>query len=314
MLDLRNKPIFLVLILAGLGLIVSFSFWFLEEGRTKSSQASNPYEKMLTPRGKVRRIICVAPSVTEIVFALGYGKKVIGVSDFSTYPPQAKEKVSIGGMFNPNRERIIALQPDLVIIQGQHDSVAKFCRKQGIRLLSVEIDRLKDIPAAIFSLGQELNAESQAAKLAKEVKDGLDAVKAKIQGLPTRKVFLSLAHTPGDLTGLMTTGPGTFLHELIEIAGGENIFADASGTYPQISKESLIKRQPEVLIEALPGGISDRKLRLLRKDWGRLSILPAVRKGNIHFLTDDFLLIPSVRITQTARRFAEIIHPEAFNE
>jgi iron complex transport system substrate-binding protein len=314
MLDLRNKPIFLVLILAGLGLIVSFSFWFLEEGRTKSSQASNPYEKMLTPRGKVRRIICVAPSVTEIVFALGCGKKVIGVSDFSTYPPQAKEKVKIGGMFNPNRERIIALQPDLVIIQGQHDSVAKFCRKQGIRLLSVEIDRLKDIPAAIFSLGQELNAESQAAKLAKEVKDGLDAVKAKIQGLPTRKVFLSLAHTPGDLTGLMTTGPRTFLHELIEIAGGENIFADAAGTYPQISKESLIKRQPEVLIEALPGGISDRKLRLLRKDWGRLSMLPAVRKGNIHFLTDDFLLIPSVRITQTARRFAEIIHPEAFDE
>ncbi len=314
MLDLRNKPIFLVLILAGLGLIVSFSFWFLDEDRTKSSQASNPYEKMLTPRGKVSRIICVAPSVTEIVFALGCGKKVIGVSDFSTYPPQAKEKVRIGGMFNPNRERIIALQPDLVIIQGKHDSVAKLCRKQGIRLLSVEIDTLKDIPAAIFFLGQELNVESQAAKLAKEVKDGLDAVKAKIQGLPTRKVFLTLAHTPGDLTGLMTTGPGTFLHELIEIAGGENIFADASGTYPQISKESLIKRQPEVLIEALPGGVSERKQRLLRKDWQRLSMLPAVRRGNIHFLTDDFLLIPSVRITQTARRFAEIIHPEAFDE
>jgi iron complex transport system substrate-binding protein len=112
----------------------------------------------------------------------------------------------------------------------------------------------------------------------------------------------------------MTTGPGTFLHELIEIAGGENIFADAAGTYPQISKESLIKRQPEVLIEVLPGGVSDRKLRLLRKDWGRLSMLPAVRRGNIHFLTDDFLLIPSVRITQTALRFAEIIHPEAFDE
>jgi iron complex transport system substrate-binding protein len=112
----------------------------------------------------------------------------------------------------------------------------------------------------------------------------------------------------------MTTGPGTFLHELIEIAGGENIFADASGAYPQISKESLIKRQPEVLIEVLPGGVSRRKLRLLRKDWGRLSMLPAVRRGNIHFLTDDFLLIPSIRITQAARRFAEIIHPEAFDE
>ncbi|NOR53884.1 MAG: ABC transporter substrate-binding protein [Candidatus Aminicenantes bacterium] len=314
MLDLRNKPIFLVLILAGLGLIVSFSFWLLEESHTKSSQASNPYEKMLAPRRKVSRIICIAPSVTEIVFALGCGKEVIGVSDFSTYPPQAKEKVRIGGMFNPNRERIIVLQPDLVIIQGKHDSVAKLCRKEGIRLLSVEIDTLKDIPEAIFSLGQELNAESQAAKLVKEVKDGLDAVKAKIQGLPTRKVFLTLAHTPGDLTGLMTTGPGTFLHELIEIAGGENIFADASGAYPQISKESLIKRQPEVLIEVLPGGVSGRKLRLLRKDWGRLSMLPAVRRGNIHFLTDDFLLIPSIRITQTARRFAEIIHPEAFDE
>lgn len=314
MLGLRNKPILLVLILVCLGLIASFSFWLFEEGRIKSRKETHLSEEKQASTGKVQRIICAAPSVTEIVFALGFGENVVGVSDFSTYPPQVKEKANIGGMFNPNRERITALQPDLVITQGKHESLAKLCLKEDIRLLSVEINILKDIPEAIFSIGRELNAEKRAAKLAKEVEDSLEAVKTKIRGLPTRKVFLTLAHTPGDLTGLMTTGPGTFLHELIEIAGGENIFSDVSGAYPQISKESLIKRQPEVLIEALPGGVSERKLKLLRKDWERLSMLPAVKRGKIHFLTDDFLLIPSVRIAKSARRFAEIIHPEAFDE
>lgn len=260
----------------------------------------------------MRRIICAAPSVTEIVFALGIGKKVVGVSDFSTYPPEAQTIPRIGGLINPNKEKITSLQPDLLIIQGQNESLARFCDEEGIRFLSIEIDTLEDIWTAIHTLGQILESQEKASALVRKIKDDLQDIREKIKDRPLRKVFITLGHTPGDLTGLMTTGPGTFLNELVSTAGGENIFADAPGLYPQISKESLVKRQPEIILEAIPGGIPEEKLKLLKNDWTQLPMLPAVKSGNIHYLTEDFLLIPGVRIAQTVRRFAEIFHPDAF--
>jgi iron complex transport system substrate-binding protein len=261
---------------------------------------------------EARRIICAAPSVTEIVFALGMGERVVGISDFSTFPPEARKVSHIGGLINPNKEKITSLQPDLLIIQGQNESLARFCEEYRIRFVSIEINTLEDIWTAIHTIGQTLRAKENASALIQKIKDDLQDIKGRIQNRPLKKVFLTLGHTPGDLTGLMTTGPGTFLHELVSVAGGKNIFSDASGLYPQISKESLVKRQPEVILEVIPGGIPEEKLKLLKKDWSQLPMLPAVKSGNIHFLFEDFLLIPGVRIARTVRRFAEIFHPEAF--
>jgi iron complex transport system substrate-binding protein len=259
---------------------------------------------------KATRIICASPSITEIVFALGLGEKVVGVSDFSVYPPEVRKKDKIGGLFNPNREKIITLQPDLLIAQGSHRPLAKLCHKYGIRFLSVKIDTLADIFKAISFIGQELQVEENADILVKDIQKELEKIREKTQKLPPRKVFLSLGHTPGDLTGLMTTSSGTFIHELVGIAGGENIFEDAAGLYPHISKEALLMRQPEIIIEVFPEGISAGNRDLLRNDWERLAILPAVKGGRIHFLTEDYLLIPGVRIVQIVKKFAEIIHPE----
>ncbi len=289
-------------------------FLILSDCNQDSTQNSGtPPSEVAQKAGGARRIICAAPSVTEMVFALGIGGKVVGVSDFSTHPPAARTIPRIGGLIDPNREKITALQPDLLIIQGQNESLARFCEEHGIQFLSIEINTLEDIWAAIHTIGQTLRTEDKAISLVQNIKDDLQAIKDRIHNRPPKKVFLTLGHTPGDLTGLMTTGPGTFMHELVSVAGGTNIFADASGLYPQISKESLVKRQPDVIIEAIPGGVPEERLKLLKKDWLQLPMLPAVKSGNIHYLTEDFLLIPSVRIAQTVRRFAEIFHPEAFS-
>jgi iron complex transport system substrate-binding protein len=281
----------------------------IQDSNQKSKRS--PSDPVQT-KEEARRIICAAPSVTEIVFALGIGERVVGVSDFSTYPPESRIIPQIGGLINPNKEKITALQPDLLIIQGQNESIARFCEEHGIQFLSIEINTLEDIWTAIHTIGQILRTEEKARALIQKIKAELQDIKDRIQNRPHKKVFLTLGHTPGDLTGLMTTGPGTFLHELVSIAGGKNIFSDASGLYPQISKESLVKRQPEVILEAIPGGIPKEKLKLLKKDWSQLPMLPAVKSGNIHFLFEDFLLIPSVRISRTVRLFAEIFHPDAF--
>ena len=252
--------------------------------------------------------------MTEFVYALGLGHKVIGVSDFSTHPPEAREKNRVGGLINPNKEKIISLRPDLLILQGHNDSIAKLCEEHKIRFLTVEINSVEDIWKAIRLIGHELDVSEEAERLVNRIQAELHSVQELTRQRPVRKVFLTLGHTPGDLTGLMTTGPNTFIHELVSLAGGENVFHDVFGMYPQISKESLIKRQPEVIIEAIPGGMTKEKLRILKKDWSQLPMLPAVKTGQIHFITEDFLLIPGTRIAQTVQRFAQIIHPEVFEE
>lgn len=305
----RNTPLLIALCLAIFPVILYFLAFPKEN--SNPSGAFNPDAG--GKRGD-QRIICATPSVTEIVFALGCGHLVVGVSDFTFFPSEAKDIASIGGMINPNKERIIRLQPDLIIFQGKHASLARFSQQNGIPYLSVPIDSLQDIAAAIHTIGQNLGVEEQAARLSSALQTELQALRSKAEGLPPPKVFLTLGHTPGDLSGLMTTGPGTFLHELVELAGGQNLFTDASGLYPQISKEALIKRQPDIIIEVFAEGITPKNQVLLRKDWERLSDMPAVKTGNIHFITEDYLLIPSMRVVQTARKLIAIIHPEVLNE
>lgn len=291
-----------------------FIFILYQANRDRSIQSPPSHTSGQNQPIPYQRIICATPSITEIVFALGRGDRVVGVSDFSFYPPEAKEITRIGGLFNPSTERIISLKPDLIIFQGKHERLARFCRRQRIQTLPVKIDRLRDITKAIRQIGKELDTEGQASALADQLLAELDALRQKTHKLRPKKVFLALSHTPGDMTGIMTTGPGTFLHELIELGGGRNLFSDTSLSYPQISKETLLMRQPEVIIEVFAEGISNKNRALLRKDWMRLASLRAVSEGNIHFLTDDFLLIPGVRIVQTAAKLAKAIHPEAFHE
>lgn len=257
-----------------------------------------------------KRIICAAPSITEIVFSLGLGDKVVGVSHFTVYPPAARNKKSIGGLINPNKERIISLRPDLVVTQGRHERLAELCRRQKIKFMPLKIEKLKDINKAILELGQVLNAEKKAQQLNQKVERELSSLSSRTKSLPKKRIFLCLSHTPGDLTGLMTTGKGTFLNEIIEMAGGVNIFSDIKRRYPQISKESLIMREPDIIIEVYAKGLNLNQQQLLRKDWNRLSVLPAVKNSRICFLTDDYLLIPGVRVSLILKKFIKTIHPE----
>jgi iron complex transport system substrate-binding protein len=308
MKTIRNWPLILTVLVIFLGFTGLFLIF---QNRGPSPSPSLFVEGQ--PRD-FHRIICAAPSITEMVFALGRGPAVVGVSDFSFYPPEAKNVARIGGLFNPSREKILALDPDLVVYQGKHRALAGFCQERSIPSLSLTIDCMTDITEAILTLGAALQTEEEAARLAENIRRELDELTSKTSTRPPRRVFLGLGHTPGDLTGLMTTSSGTFLHELLEAAGGSNIFADARGSYPRISKEALVQRRPEIIIEVLAEGLSPDNQKLLEEDWRRLTSLPAVRAGQIHFLSDDYLLIPGIRVTKTALRLASVIHPELFED
>jgi len=305
------RKLWLILILFSAGALLSFLIYSEGENNPRESFTSLKKDGQKPVGVFPQRIVCLAPSVAEAVFALGCGGRVVGVSSFCDYPPQAREKLNLGGYINPDFERLLAVQPDLVIIQGKFEKVVRFCRRNNIDLLQVEMSDIKTIEQDLRAIGATLGCGEQAEKLCDRINGQLKQIQLKLAGVKKKRVFLSLFRQPGSLKGLSTAGGNTFLSELIEIAGGENIFADVCQDYPTVSKESLIKRQPEVILEPCrQGELSAEQMNRSRLDWQILPALPAVKNGEIHFLKENDLLKPGPRVAQAAVLLAGILHPE----
>ena len=255
----------------------------------------------------IDRIVCGSPGIAEIVFAMGCGERVVGVSEYTSYPPEAAAKPVIGNAISPNRERLLVLKPDLMITQGKQAALEAFGEKYGIATCSLEMDDMADIHQSIATLAERLDCVAAGEALSDRIRAEIATTRKAIEGKPRKRVFFCFGRKPGDLTGLTSIGPGTFLDELITMAGGSNIFSDAKGLYPQVSKESLAVRSPEVILELHPDGVSPDRAAELEKDWARLPPMPAVEQGRIHYLTQDYLLIPGPRLGMAVAAFAEAI-------
>ena len=292
--------IVLLLFLAGLG--ISYAL----EGCTGRSVLSGG-------RGGVpQRIIAMAPSVVETLYAVNAGDRVVGVGQHCFYPPEAKAKPRCGGDVDPNFERMLALQPDLVIVQGEADKVDAFCRRYGIGLLHVRIEDLESLEDGIRSIGHEVGCDDEATALLSAIQQDLEAVKRRVARQRRPKVFLCLGRQAGSLRSLFSVGGATFLSQVLAVAGGDNVLAAEAIRYPTVSKESLVGLAPDVILEIHAGSdLSEGVRRQLRDDWAVLGSLPAVRDGRIHILTDDYLLLPGPRVARIAERFAAVLHPDA---
>jgi len=308
----NRAVLFVFVMLFALGSVLAVAVDYL--GSRLHSRAFADQDVAGAHEGPLRfqRIICIAPSATELVFALGRTDQVVGVSDFCADPPEAVRKRKIGGYINPNFETILDLSPDLVIIQGKHEAMTRFCRQWGIELFRVEMKDFATISDDIRALGRLLQCAPRAEKLAAYLDLELAEVRAAVAGLPRRKVFLCLNRTPDSLAGLFTTGGGTYLDELIRVAGGVNVFDDLSKNYTEISKEGLLLRAPEIIIETRwdEEPTPERRAQLI-DDWQSMPDLPAVAGGRVYVLTDSSLQVPGPRMGRAARLFAQVIHPES---
>jgi iron complex transport system substrate-binding protein len=239
--------------------------------------------------------------VAEIVFALGCGERVAGVSDFTDWPPEAADKPGIGGALSPSRERILGLKPDLILAQGRAEALDGFARSHGLAFRSFPLDTLADLRAAIAGVAAALGADERGELLLRDME-------AEFAALPRGEpipVFLALGHAPGDFSGLMTAGPGTFLHEILERAGGRNVFAEVRILWPKISQESLIRRAPARILDIQSGTPDDARRAALAADWERLGF----DASRVRILEGDMLLRPGPRAAQAARRISEALQP-----
>ena len=257
--------------------------------------------------GPPQRLISVAPSVTEVLFALGLGEKVVGVSTYCNYPPEALKKEKVGGYITPSLEKIIALRPDLVIgtADGNLKSFVDKLSGLGIPIYISNPRSVSEVITAIRHIGEVTFSQSATQKVVDSMKRKMETVREKVQGRPRPRVLHVLAYDP-----LISSGKGTFVDDLIRFAGGINIAENAEGKHPRYSMEEVIAQDPEVII--LSSMKSKDPLADQRQWWERWKEISAVRFGRIYVIDSDRILRPSPRIVDGLEEVARAIHPEVF--
>lgn len=299
------KPLKLLLILFPLLLVSVGPASCGGDGRQPLS-ASDARAENLYPA----RIVSTAPSITEILYALGLGDRVVGVSDFCDYPPEATEKPRVGGVVNPNIEAIIALDPDLVLAvpSATHENVFRSLRQLGIRMVTLPNDTLEDLYASIRSIGEVTKTEPAAEKMVARLQAKFAQVSERVSREPRRRVMFVVGVDP-----LFVAGKGTFINELITIAGGENIAGDSPMKYPQLSIEEVVSKAPEVILyTSLNFELTGAQKEQAKKIWSAYSSIPAVKEGRICGLVADYVTLPGPRLEKGIEAMARAIHPEVY--
>ncbi len=250
-----------------------------------------------------RRIVSLAPDITETLFALGLDREIVGVSQFSDYPEAARTKPKVGSYVNLSLERILSLSPDLVIgtTNGNRKEAVALLEKAGIPVYVTNPERFSDIFRMILHLGTITGREGTARQLAASMKKRADRIAALTASCRKPKVFVQIDSNP-----LLSVGRNTIYHELITLAGGTNIVGHVRVKYPRYSMESLLKARPEVILVSSMGGDGSRKAVL--DAWSRWPDLPAVRNSRIYLLDSDLTDRFSPRIVLGLEKIAEILH------
>jgi iron complex transport system substrate-binding protein len=275
---------------------------------------TTPVEERGSMSGPPQRIISLVPAVTETLFALGAGDRIVGVSDFDNYPPEALERPRAGALTNPNLERIFELQPDLVFTYGTQALLRERLTVAGIPQYPVVSGSVDQALTSIRAIGREIGSEDAGEKLASQIENALESIRANA---PVSRPRVLLVHSRdiGTMGSFFTAGNRSYLNELIEIAGGLNVFLDVNANAFQPSLEEVLERRPEVIIELLPSD-QGRHAQIAQRyaDWQRLEQVPAVRSGRVYIAADDYLLLLGPRLHLVAAQLAEFIHPVAATE
>ena len=247
------------------------------------------------------RVVCLAPSVVDIVYSLGAGEDVVAISDFTKHPKEALQKPSVGLPLNPSMETILALHPDLVLGSGDMNTLEStgHLQRLGIPVFIVDPHGIEGIYASILRLGWALNREPDANTLVARLRTRVDAVKARVSGKPKVRVFMAIWYDP-----VMTIGKRAFISELIDAAGGRSVTDDIAQEWPEVSLETIVTRQPDALL--LMSGSNNTLGELkTRPGWEHLK---AVREGRVYY-TDERIQYPSPIAFDVLEDLAKQFHP-----
>ncbi len=251
------------------------------------------------------RIVPLAPSLTEILYYLGLGDKVVGVTNYSYYPPEALEKPKIGSYIDINIEKILTLGPDLVIgtRDGNKPGIVDLLEQAKIPTYIVNPKNVVEVIETVRIVGRLCGVKEKADMLADKLDARLAKIKNNVKDEKKPLVFLQI-----NLHPIMTVNKDTFHQDIINISGGINMAADSKISYPRVSIEEIIKRKPEIMIiSSMDRGGEFEKAR---QEWLKWTSIPAARDGKVYLIDSDLIDRPSPRIIDGIEEMARLIHPE----
>jgi len=251
-----------------------------------------------------RRIVSLTPALTEILFALDLGDRVVGVTEYCDTPAEAKTRPKVGGYVNPSVEAVIALRPDLVVVSpgpGNRDAVQAMART-GLNVAVVPAETLPETFVAIESVSEAAGAPERGRELVERLRARIDAVARKVASRPRVRVLFSVQVDP-----IIAAGRGTLPSQLLEAAGGLNVVE--AERYPKLGVESVVQLAPQVVLQSRMD-MTQRDGSAERAAWMRWSAIPAIARGHLVILPDDASLRPGPRVADAVEQLAAILHPE----
>jgi iron complex transport system substrate-binding protein len=254
------------------------------------------------------RIVSVAPSITETLFALGAGDQIVGDTTYCNYPEAAKSKPKIGGYTTPDLEAILVRRPDLVFMMKSRPDVAQKLRGAGIDVVELQPENLAGIYEEIQTIAAKIGVPERGRTLVQSIDKEIHTGASRSVGSKKPTVLFVVGRTPGTVSDLVAVGRGSYLNELIEFAGGSNVFADAAVPYPRVGMEDVIYRDPDVIIDMGHGEIlSESQKQAVKQVWQKYSFLKAVKRGSVFPVSADYFVTPGPRVGQAVRDIRKLI-------
>ncbi len=252
-----------------------------------------------------QRIVALAPSNVEILFALGLGGRVVGVGNYCTYPPETSSRPQLGGLFDPNLEALVALRPDLVVLAVSERDLAAKVAGLGIPSLVVGSDGVREIAAAIPTIADRCGVAEAGHGLLARFEHDLAPLPPR-PGPPPR-VLVTFERSPGRIAEVLAAGPGSYPAELLARAGVVNVVADAPSAYPKLSLETILARKPDFILELSGEEPSQELTERLLADWQAYPEIPAVAAGRVRILAGSHTLVPGPRLPLLYRQLQEAL-------
>jgi iron complex transport system substrate-binding protein len=260
------------------------------------------------------RIVSLSPSITEILFALGLGDRVVGVTRFCKYPPEALKKKVVGGYYDPDYEAIIRLHADCIIMLPEHAASKKNIESLGAAVLVVDHTTIERTLCSIGEIGAACGVAARSKSLADSLRLAMARIGKKTSGLPRPRVLVTIGRgmASGSLDNLFIAGKGTMYDEFLTLAGGINALKGDAGHFPQVSLEGIYGLNPDVIIDMVPD-LWEYKLtkKKVAAEWEKADRVKAVADNRVYLLEDDFVTIPGPRMVKALEQMARAIHPEA---
>lgn len=260
-----------------------------------------------------KRIVSLAPSITETLFALGLGDNVVGVTRYCKYPLETAKIKKVGGYSDTNYEAVITLQPDITVLLQEHGSAGKHLNELGLRTLPVNHKNISGILESIKTIGKACGAEKKADEILEQINEKVSFVTNKTKKLPRPKVMVTVGRNmgSGSLKDIFISGKDGFFDQMIKLAGGINAYVGDTVVFPSVSGEGIMALNPQVIIDMIPdfnekGWDEEKALDI----WQNLPGVEAVKNRRVHIFGQDYVAIPGPRFILILEQMARVIHPE----